>query len=216
MVIHNGIGAERFAHLDRRVRVRATLGFDEDRPTIGVVARLDRVKNHALLFRAMRRILERLPAAILLVIGDGPLRGSLESLADELHVRDHVAFLGARDDIPDLLSALDLFVLPSISEGLSLTLIECCAAGKAMVATDVGGNREIVEQGVNGLLVPPDDDAALASAALEVLTDARMAAAMGAAARRRFEAEFSLDNMVSQYRALYERLSRYGAAEATI
>ena len=214
MVIHNGIDAERFARRDRRNEVRTSLGLRDGRPTIGVVARLDRVKNHALLLRAMTRIVECLPAAILLIIGDGPLRSELESLAIEFGVHEHVAFLGARDDVPDLLSALDLIVLPSVSEGLSLTLIEACAAGKAIVATDVGGNREVIEHGVNGLLVSSDDEEALASAAIGVLTDATRAATMGAAARRRSEAEFSLDTMVAQYVALYGHLLGFGVVAA--
>jgi sugar transferase (PEP-CTERM/EpsH1 system associated) len=207
MVIRNGISGDAFKGPNRRHEVRAELRLREDQPVVGVVGRLDPVKNHALLMRAMKRILDRLPAVRLLVIGDGPLRVELEALATSLRIKDHVAFLGNRADVPELLSAIDLFVLPSVSEGLSLTLIECCAAGKPAVATDVGGNREVVMQGETGLLVPSEDEKALAVAVLDLLTDARRSAAMGRAARRRFEAEFSLDTMVSQYRALYERVS---------
>jgi len=213
MVIQNGIGADCFAGPGRRHEVRAALGLYEGQPVLGVVARLDRVKNHALLLRAMKRILDRLPTAMLLVIGDGPLRGALEALAVEVGVSEHVTFLGAREDVPNLLAAIDVFVLPSISEGLSLTLLECCAAGRPMVATDVGGNREVIRHGENGLLVPPGDEQALAFAVTGVLTDHQRAARMGEAARRRFEAEFSLDTMVSRYRALYERLLQPKAAE---
>jgi glycosyltransferase involved in cell wall biosynthesis len=174
---------------------------------VGIVARLDSIKNHALLLRALDRVREHLPCVRLLVIGDGPLHGELESLTARLNIRANVTFLGTRNDVPDLLAALDLFILSSISESLSLTLIECCAAGKPIVATDVGGNREIVRHGQTGLLVPPDDDGALANAITEILSDPARGTRMGRAARTRFEEEFTLEVMAAKYRTLYEDLA---------
>jgi len=113
-------------------------------------------------------------------------------------------FLGTRDDVPELLAALDVLVLCSHSEGLSLTLLEQSAAGKAMVATAVGGNAEIIADGQSGLLVPLGDDAALAGAICGLLADPERARALGQAARLRFIREFTLGRMVSRYVALYE------------
>jgi len=215
-VIHNGVSGRAFDGHQRRCKVRAGLGLVEAQPAIGIVARLDPVKNHSALLRAMRSVLEHVPDARLFVIGDGPQRGALESLAIELAIAPTVVFLGARDDVPDLLAALDLFVLPSLTEGLSLTLIECCAAGKPIVATDVGGNPEVIRDGENGLLIPPDDDRALATAIMRLLTDPDLAASIGQAGRARFEAEFTLDAMTSRYRDLYESIAPRAAGHPPV
>lgn len=123
-------------------------------------------------------------------------------------VQDHIKFLGARSDIPQLLSILDVFVLSSFSEGLSLTLIEACAATKSIVATNVGGNAEIVEHEENGLLVPSDQPETLARGILEILSDREKAKRMGEAGRKKFEEEFTLDIMVRRYEDLYKSCLR--------
>jgi sugar transferase (PEP-CTERM/EpsH1 system associated) len=206
-LIRNGIGGEAFDGPGRRRRVRASLGLADAQPAIGIVARLDPIKNHSLLLSAMRSVLSHVPDARLFVIGDGPLRGALQSLAMDLAIARNVVFLGARDDVPDILAALDLFVLPSITEGLSLTLIECCAAGKPIVASDVGGNREVIQDGENGLLIRSGDERALAAAIVRLLTHPDLAASMGRAGRARFESEFTLEAMVARYRDLYESIA---------
>lgn len=203
VTVPNGIDASRFGVDYDKAAIRAALGLEERHAVIGVVARLDPIKNHAALIRAMQRVAAKLPQAVLLVVGDGPLRGELESLAAELELGGHVRFLGARADVPELLSILDVFVLPSHSEGLSLTLLEASAAAKPIVATDVGGNGEVVTNGENGLLVPPDDAQALAEAMLRILADGTQAARMGQAGRARFEQHFTLDAMVKKYEGLY-------------
>jgi sugar transferase (PEP-CTERM/EpsH1 system associated) len=211
--IHNGIDAAHFLVDEDRWGQRAKLGFTREQPLLGIVARLDPIKNHAALLRAMPLILQAFPDANLLVIGEGPLRTELERLSDELGVREHVHFLGVRDDVPELLSILDVAVLCSLSEGLSLTLLEECAAGKPVVATRVGGNPEIVADGQTGLLVPVGDDAALAQAINRLLADPEYAQSMGQAARQRFMAEFTLERMVACYVELYE--ARAPACAAT-
>ncbi len=203
VTIHNGIDAGRFGASYDSKALRAGLGLADDQPVVGIVARLDPIKNHALLIRAMRQVTAELPGAKLLVVGDGPLRGELEALTRELDLGGHVQFLGARSDVPELLNLLDLFVLCSYSEGLSLTLIEASAAAKPIVATDVGGNGEVVEHGVNGLLVPSDDPKVLAAAILRILPDQVHRQSMGQAGRRRFEQQFTLKGMVRAYEELY-------------
>ncbi|HWQ93951.1 MAG TPA: GT4 family glycosyltransferase PelF [Gammaproteobacteria bacterium] len=203
VTIHNGIDGQRFGpHYDRDA-VRASLGLAGGQPVVGIVARLDAIKNHAGLLRAMQCVAAELPSAVLLVVGDGPLRCDLESLAAGLGLGTVVRFLGARHDVPELLSAMDLFVLSSHSEGLSLTLVEASAAGRPIVATDVGGNAEVVEHGVTGLIVPADDPEALSRAMLAVLTDPVKARRMGEEGRIRFEQGFTLEAMVREYEELY-------------
>ena len=202
--IYNGIDSQRFGRIHNSKFIRRILGIADDQPVIGIVARLDPIKNHACLIRAMKIIATRLPEAVLLIIGDGPLRIELESLTTNLGLQNHVKFLGARSDIPELLSVMDVFVLSSFSEGLSLTLIEACAAAKPIVATDVGGNAEIVKHESNGFLVPSDQPEDLAKAILEILTHDAKAKLMGEMGRKQFEEKFTLDVMVKKYEYLYK------------
>ena len=203
VTIHNGIDGQRFGpHYDHNA-VRASLGLVGGQPVVGIVARLDPIKNHAGLLHAMQRVVAELPLAVLLIVGDGPLCGQMEALAGELGLGTAVRFLGARSDVPELLSAMDLFVLSSHSEGLSLTLVEASATGKPIVATDVGGNAEVVEHGVTGLIVPADDPEALSQAMLAILTDPVKARRMGEMGRMRFERDFTLDAMTRKYEELY-------------
>lgn len=206
-LIYNGIDAHRFdsrAYRGKRREILATLGLNPGGPIVGVVARLDPIKNHSNLLNAMVTVSQRVPGVVLLVIGDGPLRDELEQRVQELKLGGAVKFLGARSDVPELLSILDLFVLPSYSEGLSLTLIEACAAGKPIVATNVGGNSEVVEHGANGLLVPSDNSHALAEAIIRILTDKEYTRRMGQIAHERFEKYFTADAMVANYELLYD------------
>lgn len=204
LTIHNGIDAARFQIGEDRWGMRARLGFDRDQPLLGIVARLDAIKNHASLLRAMPRVMRAHPDTTLLIIGDGPLRADLERQVSELDLRRSVRFLGTRDDVPELLAALDVVVLCSLSEGLSLTLLEQSAAGKPMVVTDVGGNQEIIKDGQTGLLVPVNDEEALASAINRLLDDPERAHSIGRAARLQFMREFTLARMVSRYAEVYE------------
>ena len=202
--IHNGIDSQRFGKNHDVTLIRRELGITDDQSVIGIVARLDPIKNHACLIKAMKTVAARVPTAVLLIIGDGLLRTELESLTAKLQLQNHIKFLGARNNIAELLSVMDVFVLSSLSEGLSLTLIEACAAAKPMVATDVGGNPEIVEHESNGLLVPSDQPETLAKAIAEILNDKGKARLMGEKGRKKFEEEFTLDVMVKKYENLYE------------
>jgi sugar transferase (PEP-CTERM/EpsH1 system associated) len=202
--IYNGIDSKKFGIRQEVTLIRRELGITDDQSVIGIVARLDPIKNHACLIKAMKTVAARLPRTVLLIIGDGPLRSELESMREDLGLQNHIKFLGARSDIGELLSVLDVFVLSSFSEGLSLTLIEACAAAKPIVATDVGGNAEIVKHECNGLLVPSDQPEALAKAILEILANKEKARVMGEKGRKKFEEEFTLDGMVRKYENLYE------------
>lgn len=204
VTIHNGIDGQQYAaHLSGEA-VRQSLGLKQTQPVIGIVARLYPIKNHSVLLRAMPKVLEHFPDAALLLVGDGPLRAELHRQARDLGIAGRTHFLGARDDVPELLAAMDVFVLSSYSEGLSLTLVEACAAGKPVVATNVGGNSEVIRHGENGLLVENDNEAELARAILDLLSDRARMTQMGQLGRRLYEAEFNIDRMVARYEELYQ------------
>ncbi len=177
---------------------------------IGTVGRLQAVKDQVNLVRgfalARRQGGEAAGAMRLVIAGDGPLRAEVEAEIRNSAIGDFVWLAGERRDVPDVMRSLDVFVLPSRTEGISNTVLEAMASGLAVVATNVGGNPELVVPGETGLLVPREDPAALAQALLSLAEDAAMRQLHGAAGRRRAEAEFSLDGMVDRYAMLYQTL----------
>ncbi len=176
---------------------------------VGTVGRLQAVKDPLNLVRAVALARQQGGAAAalrLVLAGDGPLRGALEAEIRRAGVGDVVWLAGERSDVPELMRALDVFVLPSQAEGISNTILEAMASGLPVVATAVGGNAELVVPGETGVLVPAADPAALADALRLQAEDAAMRHACGAAGRRRVEAGFSLDGMVERYAALYRKL----------
>lgn len=202
-VIPNGIDGSRFETPVDALAVRSALGIEPAAPVVSCVARLVPVKNHAMLLHAWRRIADVWPGATLLLAGDGPSRPALEALSSKLGLGSAVRFLGDRRDVPELVGASDFHVLSSDSEGMSLTLLEAMAAGKANVATDVGGNPEVLQDGRTGLLVPARDAHALAAAMATLLQSRAIAARMGEAAREAFRRRFTLTAMVGAYEQLY-------------
>ncbi len=201
--IVNGIDTERFSQPVDVAGLKLELGLNGSGPVIGAVGRLAAVKDHATLLEAFRRVANAMPRALLMIIGDGPLRAELESLAEQLGIAGRVKFLGRRADIPQLLRALDIFVLSSVSEGLPLSVPEAMAAGVPVVATDVGALREVVSDRVSGLLVPPKSPERLAEAILALLRDEPLRQAISRAARERVHAEFDVTRMVHAYEAAY-------------
>jgi sugar transferase (PEP-CTERM/EpsH1 system associated) len=175
---------------------------------IGTVGRLERVKDQPNLVRAFIHLMQTVPDARdrlrLVIVGDGSLRTEIERLLAEAHVLDQVWLAGSRDEAPELLRSLDLFVLPSQAEGISNTILEAMACGLPVVATEVGGNAELVAEGKTGQLVPANNPAALAAAIRGYAGDPDRVQAHGAAGRRQIEARFSLEAMVAAYRAVYD------------
>ncbi len=181
------------------------------------VARLSPEKDIANLVRATAMAVERAPDLRVEVAGGGPCRERLCRLAAELGVADRVAFLGEVRDVPAVLSRARMFVLPSRSEGIPLTVLEAMACGLPVVATRVGGLPEVVEEGVTGHLVPPADPAALAAAMVETWSDPDRRDRMGHAGRRRAEQYFDIRRMVAQYEALYrDGTRRTGRSDSTM
>lgn len=205
LAVPNGIRVERFAPASREARDRlvAELGFAPGTRLVGTVGRLNWAKDQLGLIRAFRLVCDALPDIALVLIGEGALRATLEQTARDEGIAARVRFLGDRGDVDRLLSGLDVFVLSSVTEGYSIALLEACAAGLPIVATDVGGNAEIVTQNVNGRIVPARDVAALAAAMLAILTQPERAFAMGQAGRAWVLAEGSFRTMAARYARIY-------------
>lgn len=204
-VIYNGIDVGPLPAADTRARLRGALGLTADTFLVGTIARLDPVKDLETMLRALAhpRLLSRAPT--LIVVGDGPERAALEALASALGLAGRVHFAGHRDDAREWLAACDAYANSSISEGVSLTILEAMAASLPIVATAVGGTPEVVND-TCGRLVPARDPGAIAEALSALIDAPPLRAALGSAARQRVEAEFTLDRMVREYRDVYERL----------
>ncbi len=196
--IQNGIDVDRFrpAH-------------NPDGPAV-TVARLSPEKDVATLLHAAALVLQDAPGFRLEIAGDGVCMPALRQTAEQLNLGGVVTFLGQVRDVPNLLARAGLFALPSLAEGISLTLLEAMASGLAVATTRVGGNPEVVVDGETGLLVPPADPQALAAALLRLRRDAALRRRMGDAGRRRVEQHFAVRAMVAAYEALYEGRSPNG------
>lgn len=212
VLIPNGVTEETLAHSADRRTARLRLDLPPDGPVVGAISRLAWKKGVRHLVDAMPRLLESVPDATLVIIGDGPLRGELETQAVALGVRDRIRFLGSRADALDLLAAFDVFVLPSLIEGMSNALLEAMAARLPVVATDVGGNAEVMVDGETGFLVPAGDASQLAGAVLKLLHAPELGREMGAAGRRRVERDYRAEAMVRRLEELYEQLTGRRAA----
>lgn len=200
-VIPNAVDAQAF-NRPADPRVRLELAGGRDRPVVLTLARLHRQKGLPYLLEAATRV----PDARFVLVGAGPERKALEARAGALGLGDRVAFLGHRPDVPALLGAADLVVLPSLYEGMPLALLEAMAAAKPVVASAIPGNDEAIRDGETGLLVPPRDPDALAAAIRTLLGDPRRAGRLGAAARARVEERFSLASMVGRVTGIYEEV----------
>lgn len=206
--ICNGVDTTRFwPPSSRRDDLLPAAFLAENSFVVGTVGRVQPIKDQATLLHAMAALVRRCPGLRprlrLAVVGDGPLLGELRHLANSLGIEDLVWFAGARNDVAELLQALDLFVLPSLGEGISNTLLEAMATGLPTLATAVGGNVELLEAGVCGDTFGPGDMHALAAAIERYAVNPAMCRAHGAAARQRVLRHFSLQTMVSAYQDLY-------------
>ncbi len=207
-VIPNGIDLRRFSPRGRRAEVRRELGLPDRSPVVVTVGHITRVKGSDVLAAAAPRILEQVPEARFLVVGEGdaPQEDELRQQVHDLGLDRRFLLAGDRSNVPDLLEAADLFVLPSRSEGQPNALIEAMAMGLPCVATRVGGVPEIVTDGEEALLVPSEAPDALAAACVSVLESPALARRLGAAARARAHREHDLGSMVRRYERLYEKL----------
>jgi glycosyltransferase involved in cell wall biosynthesis len=205
-VIPVGVGLDAFmGELPDHASARAALGLPVNGPLVGIVGRLAPVKDPVTFLAAAALIRRMRPDVSFVIAGDGELRGFVEQRAREL-LGDRVRFLGWVEDLPKLYAALDVVVLTSRNEGTPMSLIEAGAAGRPVVATSVGGVREVVEDGRTGWLVPAGDEHAIAARVLDLVEDPGRGRAFSEAARRLVVGRFSADRMVADHAALYEEL----------
>jgi len=202
-VVYNGIDLDRFPAA-AAVGKRAVSGVPGGDILVGFAGRLEEEKDLATWLRAARRITESAPGAAFLIAGEGSERRSLEKLSASLGLSGRVRFLGLREDIEEVIAACDIVMFSSRYEGISLALLEAMAGGKAVVTTRVGGNVEVVRDGVNGLLVAPGDETALAAAVLRLAADADGRARLGEEARRTVVERFSHGRWVAGITGIYE------------
>ncbi|HEX5125318.1 MAG TPA: TIGR03088 family PEP-CTERM/XrtA system glycosyltransferase [Rhodocyclaceae bacterium] len=217
-LICNGVDASRFSPTadGRHMAVADSPFNDPSLYVFGTVGRMQAVKNHVGLVRAFAHMRRSGGAAAqrarLMIVGDGPLHGEVAAIAREEDVSDYLWLAGERTDVSEVMRAMDCFVLPSLAEGISNTVLEAMACGLPVIASAVGGNIELVHDGVNGSLVPASHVLDLADAMLRYVLDANHGRVQGSAARARIEAEFSLDGMVRRYDELYQKLMARASA----
>ena len=207
-VIYNGINPERLqADPDMVRRVKERLDLPSDGLVIGNVASLTPPKDQATILRAAASLSTKFPGLRVAMVGDGPLRSGLEALAQELGLGSRAVFFGNQHNVADYMAAFDVAVLSSVdNEGCSNFLLEAMGLGKPVVATNVGGNCELVQEGENGWLVPPGNHQALAASLEEALNDVERREAMGSVGRRTVETRFSLPGMIDAHQELYQEL----------
>ena len=195
-IIHNGVDPALFdVNTDRGVL--AEFGWAEDDPVVGILAELSPIKDHGTFLQAARIVIDEMPRARFLIIGDGACRAQLETSCAEMRITSNVHFTGVRHDVARLLRAIDVFALSSITvECFSIALLEAMACARPAVCTAVGGIPEMINDGETGYLVPPGDRHQLAARLMNVLSNPQTARRMGRAGRDRVEAEFSLDRSV--------------------
>ncbi len=199
--IYNGVDVGMYRPSTQRGRVRAELEIAPEAFVVTICGRLDPIKDHRTLFDGFRAMRQANPEAVLLVVGDGPMRRELEPLAGA-----GIRLLGNREDVPTILGDSDVFALSSLNEGISNTILEAMASGLPVVATAVGGNPELVTDGISGALFPPGDSVALCRALSAYAAERDLRARHGAAGRRIAEERFSVATMAAAYEEVYRRV----------
>ena len=208
-MLQNGIDVSRATSALSREEARRRLGLADDRFVLGCLARLEEQKGHRYLLEALSKTAANVHV---LIAGEGRLRGALEAQAKRLGVAGRVSFLGTRRDVADILAALDAYVMPSLWEGLSLSLLEAMAARLPVIATDVGGVSQVAADGAWCLRVPPADAPALAAAIERLAAESpERRAGLGEQARRRVEDAFSLEAMLRRLTRLYDEVLEVGS-----
>ena len=214
-VVHNGIDPGERTTSARRGAIRASLGISADVFVTGTAGRLVAVKNMPVMLQAHAVLLERLPSARLLIVGDGPERAALEQQASALGIGGAVTFTGYRSDVRELMAAFDVYLNSSLYEGVSLTILEAMASAMPVIASPVGGNPEVVIDQETGYLIPSRPQA-IADALARLAADGRLRRTLGDAGRFRMIQHFSIARMVDEYASLYRCRRSATAAEPRI
>lgn len=208
-VIPNSVDMKRYNQVMDRKAIRSELGLSPEHQVFAVVATFKKQKGHRYLIEAAAAVISQFPNIRLLLIGDGELRDELKAQTQALGLNEHVNFLGLRTDVPKLLGASDYFVLPSLWEGLPVSLIEAMAAGLPVIATQVSGTKDVMIHNQTGLLVPPGEVEALKDAMQQFLSHPELAPKMGEAARNRVAEGFSAEQQADAYLSLYQQQWKY-------
>jgi glycosyltransferase involved in cell wall biosynthesis len=208
VTLHNGIDFNKFDQLIDSKEARGALGLTTDKPVIGVTARLRPVKGVEYLLLAVRKLTLQNLIGGCLIVGDGESKSSLERMAAELGISDKVVFTGYRQDVALPLAAMNIFVLPSISEGFPTCLMEAMAMRKPIIATSVGGVPEIIDDGETGVLVPPKEPDRLVSAIAKLIANPEEQKKMVETAYAKAVNRYSLQHMINEYESMYINMVR--------
>ncbi len=206
ITIHNAIDPQAIKPAKTTDAIRREFNIDNNTPLIGSTGRMVPVKAYDLFLKMAQVILENRPDVRFMLVGDGPLRQSLQELSVRLKIADKVIFAGFRDDIMDVMNAFDIFVISSYHEGVPMALLEVMSLKKAIISTAVGGIVEVIEDGVSGLLVKPNSVVALAEVCIEVLNNSELKSTLEDGARTRIEEEFNIDGQSKKILELYREL----------
>jgi glycosyltransferase involved in cell wall biosynthesis len=209
-LIHNGVDLERYDHQEPCCTLKDEYGMEAGAQIVGVVARLEPEKGHDTLLAAWPQVLRACPDAYLLVVGEGSRCEALMQQAADLRIGHRVVFTGRREDVPAVTAALDVAVLPSYREAQGLSVLEAMALSRPVVASNVGGIPEMIEDGITGLLVPPRDPDALAAAIVRLLRDHQLADMVGRAGHDLVHRRFCIEQMIASIAEIYDQGARAG------
>ena len=204
--IPNGIPCDEYYRLSFREDCRKELGIKDEHILIGFTGRISKVKRLDLLLKAFRNIHDRFPLTRLVLAGDGELRQDLQELARSLGLTDSVIWLGFYADIPGLLSAIDIYVQPSVNEGLSLSILEAMAAEKPVISSNVGSAAEIIQDGISGILIPPNSSVEIEKAIIEMIEQPKECTRLATNARNFVQKEYNMESMVESYYQIYYQM----------
>ena len=211
-VIHNGINTKEFGDNSARIDTRKKLGVGEGF-LLGMIARLSDVKGHKYLIQAMPEILKRFPETKLLIVGQGRLESVIIKQVQDLGLKEKIVFIPEAKQTKDILASIDVFVMPSLQEGLGLALMEAMAQGVAVVGSSVGGIKTLIQDKINGLLVAPADPVALSQAIIRLLSDSSLRHSLGEKAREFIIANFSQEEMVDKTEIIYRQFAGIAAIQ---
>lgn len=206
LVIDNGIDLQKFSNLEKSNDLRKSFRLNGNDKIVGTIGSLTEEKGHMYLLKAARQVMDKCPECRFLIVGDGGQRQFLEEKTAHLGLTEKVLFAGSRKDVPEILSMLDAFVLPSLKEGLPMALLEAMASRVPVIATSVGAIPKVLENGVSGILIQPKDSQAIASAIMQVVNDKQGSFEMAQKGFEQVRDHFSSKTMSEKYLTVYEEL----------
>ena len=206
VTIYNGIRTDHLQEEFEGLEIRRRYLLRQDDFVIGTAGRLSEEKGHGYLIRTIPYLAKEIKNIKLIIAGDGPLRADLEYLVEKLGISNHVRLIGYEKNIETFLSVIDLFILPSLTEGLPISLLEAMALGKPVIGSRVGGIKEVIQNGINGVLIPPMDVKALSESIRSLYRDSEARRIMGSEGKRHIGIHFSSRAMASEYKELYRKI----------